>query len=116
MLQVVMERAVIMLATVYWLLSTFGLCCNRHKRRHRRNTIRQCDRLLNPRLAIDAFDDTPRHLVLEEVDVFAGGYFQSHAVADDVQARIEERQIALRAVARYLFGHEYRPAEQVTGH
>src|SRR5262249_21700053 len=35
---------------------------------------------------------------------------------DDVQARIEEREIALRAVARYLFGHEYRPAEQVARH
>src|SRR5205809_5811224 len=75
--------------------------------------VGQGDGLLDPRAAVDALDDPPGHLVLEEVDVLAGRHFQSHAVADDIEARIQERQVAGAAIGRNFFRDEDRAAEEI---
>ncbi len=58
----------------------------RHERADRRGAVLQRDGFVHPGLAVDAFDDAPGHLVLEEVDVFAGRDFDLLAVADHVEA------------------------------
>src|SRR5579862_68230 len=48
-----------------------------------RRAVLEGDRLVEPGLAVDAFDDAPGHLILEEVDVLAGGNLDLLPIADD---------------------------------
>src|SRR5712692_1751951 len=75
--------------------------------------VLQGDGFFEPGLAVDALDHAPSHLVLEEVDVRAGGDLDLHAVADDVELRVDEDEVALGAQGRQLFGDERGQAEQL---
>src|SRR5437588_8771379 len=90
----------------------YWLSVDRDKGAYGTGAVRQRDRFVDPWLAVDALDDTPGHLILQEVHMLAGSNFQAHAFTYHIEARVKQGKVALGAVGRHLFGDVHRPAKE----